>query len=105
MAELLKVVEVESSNNEEEEEGDEKRLSAGKTKLMLCMENASKAIATAWNLLAAKNQNGEISQISIILKAIGTLTTCGEQYSEDIKTIICSNGCLPSVFEILLNDE
>ncbi len=105
LAELLKVVEVESSNNEEEEEGDEKRLSAGKTKLMLCMENASKAIATAWNLLAAKNQNGEISQISIILKAIGTLTTCSEQYSEDIKTIICSNGCLPSLFEILLNDE
>ena len=71
---------------------------------MVCMENAAVAIATAWNLVAKKNESAEIVQIATILRVMGTLVTCSEEYSEDIKTILGGNKCLPALFNILLND-
>ncbi len=106
LADLLSLVEVSNNDVQEEEmQGNNVGLGTGKTKLMVCMENGAKSIATAWNCLAKKNYPGSTSYVSAILKVIGTLTTCSEEYSEALKVIICSNGCLPSLYQVLLNDE
>ena len=95
-------VKVEDSNNDGEEESS--GLKVPKTKLMICMENAATAIATAWNLVAKKNESSEVMQIATILRVMGTLVTCSEEYSEDIKTILGENKCLPALFKVLLDD-
>ena len=76
----------EDSNNDGED--DSTGLKVAKTKFMICMENAAAAIATAWNLIAKKNESVENVQITTILRVMGTLVTCSEEYSEDIKTIL-----------------
>lgn len=75
----------------------------GKNPFSNVMTRGAKAIAAIWNKLSAKKPDAP--QVQTLLKVMGVLSVESVEYSEEIRSVFCTQGCLRSLFLLLGNSR